>query len=147
MAVIDKFCGQGTGYSVSKTLRFELKPMGKTLENISKGKFLESDKKKSEDYKEVKIIIDNYHRYFIDDVLKSASFNWGDLAKEINEYSKTKSDDTNLLSAQQKQREEILKVFNSDKRFKALIASTPKDLFNKLLPEWFEKVNSLELKK
>lgn len=147
MAVIDKFCGQGNGYSVSKTLRFELKPMGKTLENISKGKFLESDKKKSEDYKEVKIIIDNYHRYFIDDVLKSASFNWVDLAKEINEYSKTKSDDTNLLSAQQKQREEILKVFNSDKRFKSLTASTPKELFNNLLPEWFEKDNSLELKK
>ena len=147
MAVIDKFCGQENGYSVSKTLRFELKPMGKTLENISKGKFLESDKKKSEDYKEVKIIIDNYHRYFIDDVLKSASFNWVDLAKEINEYSKTKSDDTNLLSAQQKQREEILKVFNSDKRFKSLTASTPKELFNDLLPEWFEKDNSLELKK
>ena len=146
MAVIDKFCGQGNGYSVSKTLRFELKPMGKTLENISKGKFLESDKKKSEDYKEVKIMIDNYHRYFIDDVLKSASFNWVDLAKEINEYSKTKSDDTNLLSAQQKQREEILKVFNSDKRFKSLTASTPKELFNNLLPEWFEKDNSLELK-
>lgn len=144
---IDEFCGQGNGYSVSKTLRFELKPMGKTLENISKEKFLESDKKKSEDYKEVKIIIDNYHRYFIDDVLKSACFNWVDLAKEINEYSKTKSDDTNLLSAQQKQREEILKVFNSDKRFKSLTASTPKELFNNLLPEWFEKDNSLELKK
>ena len=144
---IENFCGQGNGYSVSKTLRFELKPMGKTLENISKGKFLESDKKKSDDYKDVKKIIDNYHRYFIDDVLKLASFNWEHLAKEIKEYNKTKSDDTNLISAQQKQREEILKVFNSDKRFKALIASTPKDLFNKLLPEWFEKVNSLELKK
>ena len=147
MATINEFCGQENGYSVSKTLRFELKPMGKTLENISKGKFLESDKKKSDDYKDVKKIIDNYHRYFIDDVLKLASFNWEHLAKEIKEYNKTKSDDTNLISAQQKQREEILKVFNSDKRFKALIASTPKDLFNKLLPEWFEKVNSLELKK
>lgn len=144
---INEFCGQENGYSVSKTLRFELKPMGKTLENISKGKFLESDKKKSDDYKEVKKIIDNYHRYFIDDVLKSASFNWADLAKEISEYSKTKNDDTNLLSAQQKQRDEILKVFNSDKRFKSLTASTPKDLFNKLIPEWFEKETSLELNK
>lgn len=147
MATIENFCGQGNGYSVPKTLRFELIPMGKTLENISKGKFLESDKKKSDDYKDVKKIIDNYHRYFIDDVLKLASFNWEHLAKEIKEYNKTKNDDTNLLFAQQKQRDEILKVFNSDKRFKALIASTPKDLFNKLLPEWFEKVNSLELKK
>lgn len=144
---IENFCGQENGYSVSKTLRFELKPMGKTLENISKGKFLESDKKKSDDYKDVKKIIDNYHRYFIDDVLKLASFNWEHLAKEIKEYNKTKSDDTNLISAQQKQREEILKVFNSDKRFKSLTASTPKELFNNLLPEWFEKDNSLGLKK
>ena len=144
---INEFCGQENGYSVSKTLRFELKPMGKTLENISKGKFLESDKKKSDDYKDVKKIIDNYHRYFIDDVLKLASFNWEHLAKEIKEYNKTKSDDTNLISAQQKQREEILKVFNSDKRFKSLTASTPKDLFNKLIPEWFEKETSLELNK
>ena len=144
---IENFCGQENGYSVSKTLRFELKPIGKTLENISKGKFLESDKKKSDDYKDVKKIIDNYHRYFIDDVLKSASFNWLDLAKEISEYSKTKNDDTNLLSAQQKQRDEILKIFSSDKRFKALTASTPKDLFNKLIPEWFEKETSLELNK
>lgn len=147
MATINEFCGQGNGYSVSKTLRFELKPMEKTLENISKGKFLESDKKKSDDYKDVKKIIDNYHRYFIDDVLKLASFNWEHLAKEIKEYNKTKSDDTNLISAQQKQREEILKVFNSDKRFKSLTASTPKELFNNLLPEWFEKDNSLGLKK
>ena len=147
MTTINKFCGQGNGYSVSKTLCFELKPIGKTLENISTGKFLESDKKKSEDYKDAKKIIDNYHCYFIDDVLKTLSLNWENLAKEINEYRKSKSDDANLLFAQQKQRDEILKVFNSDKRFKALIASTPKDLFNKLLPEWFEKVNSLELKK
>lgn len=145
--IIDEFCGQENGYSVSKTLRFELKPMGKTLENISKGKFLESDKKKSDDYKNVKKIIDNYHRYFIDDVLKAAAFNWETLATEIKEYSKTKNDDTNLLSAQQKQRDEILKIFSSDKRFKALTASTPKDLFNKLIPEWFEKETSLELNK
>ncbi|MBO7316677.1 MAG: type V CRISPR-associated protein Cas12a/Cpf1 [Paludibacteraceae bacterium] len=124
-----------------------MKTIGKTLENISTGKFLESDKKKSEDYKDAKKIIDNYHCYFIDDVLKTLSLNWENLAKEINEYRKSKSDDVNLLSAQQKQRDEILKVFNSDKRFKALIASTPKDLFNKLLPEWFKKDNSVELNK
>ena len=48
-------------YSLSKTLRFELRPIAETKENIEKGKFLESDKKKSEDYKDVKKIIDNYH--------------------------------------------------------------------------------------
>ena len=48
MAGMDEFCGQKNGYAVSKTLRFELKPMGDTLENISKGRFLEADKKKAD---------------------------------------------------------------------------------------------------
>lgn len=145
--IIDEFCGQMNGYAVSKTLRFELKPMGETLENISKGKFLEADKKKADAYKDVKTILDNYHRYFIDDVLKSASFDWEDLAKEIKEYSKTKTDDTSLISVQEKQREKIITLFTKDKRFKALTASTPKDLFNSILPEWFEKNNSNVLHK
>ena len=145
--IIDEFCGQMNGYAVSKTLRFELKPMGETLENISKGKFLEADKKKADAYKDVKTILDNYHRYFIDDVLKSASFDWEDLAKEINEYSKIKTDDTRLISVQEKQREKIITLFTKDKRFKALTASTPKDLFNSILPEWFGKNNSSVLNK
>lgn len=147
MARMDEFCGQKNGYSVSKTLRFELKPMGETLENISKGRFLEADKKKADAYKDVKTILDNYHRYFIDDVLKAALFDWEELAKEINEYSKTKTDDTNLISAQEKQREKIITLFTKDKRFKALTASTPKDLFNSILPEWFGKNNSSVLNK
>ena len=36
MKISEEFCGQGNGYSISKTLRFELKPKGKTLENIEK---------------------------------------------------------------------------------------------------------------
>ena len=62
MKISEEFCGQGNGYSISKTLRFELKPKGKTLENIEKEKLLESDFKKSQDYKDVKIILDNYHK-------------------------------------------------------------------------------------
>lgn len=129
-------------YSLSKTLRFELKPIAQTKENIEKGKFLESDKKKSEDYKDVKKIIDNYHKYFIDDVLKNATFDWKKLEEAIREYSKNKSDDSAVENEQKKLREEILKLFTSDKRYKALTAATPKDLFDTILPEWFgEKSN------
>ena len=148
---IDEFCGQKNGYSVSKTLRFELKPTGKTLENISKGKFLESDKKKSEDYKDAKKIIDNYHQYFIDEVLKTANFDWQKLADEIKEYSKTKDDDAKLILEQEKQREQIFNLFAKDekykKRYAALTASTPKDLFNTILPEWFGNKNDSNLNK
>ena len=129
-------------YSLSKTLRFELKPIAETKENIEKGKFLESDKKKSDDYKDVKKIIDNYHKYFIDDVLKNATFDWKKLEEAIREYSKNKSDDSAVENEQKKLRETILKLFTSDKRYKALTAATPKDLFDTILPEWFgEKSN------
>ena len=129
-------------YSLSKTLRFELRPIAETKENIEKRKFLESDKKKSEDYKDVKKIIDNYHKYFIDDVLKNATFDWKKLEEAIREYSKNKSDDFAVENEQKKFREEILKLFTSDKRYKALTAATPKDLFDTILPKWFgEKSN------
>ncbi len=124
-------------YSLSKTLRFELKPIAQTEENIRKGKFLESDKRKSDDYKDVKTIIDNYHKYFIDDVLKNACLDWSQLEKEIIEYNKNKSDDSALAAEQKKLREEINKLFSTDKRFKALTAATPNDLFKSILPEWF----------
>ncbi|MBR6180622.1 MAG: type V CRISPR-associated protein Cas12a/Cpf1 [Prevotella sp.] len=52
-------------YPVSKTLRFELKPIGKTLENIEKGNLLKEDAQRAEDYKKVKCFIDEYHKQFI----------------------------------------------------------------------------------
>lgn len=143
---MDKNLGTFTNlYNVSKTLRFELKPIGQTSENISKGNFLEADNKKAKYYKDVKTIIDNYHKYFIDDVLKTASFDWTGLEKELAVYAKDKSDDTKLVLEQKKLREEILKVFAKDKRFKVITAATPKDLFNLILPQWFGENKKPEL--
>ncbi|MBP5423616.1 MAG: type V CRISPR-associated protein Cas12a/Cpf1 [Paludibacteraceae bacterium] len=57
---------QFTGlYPVSKTLRFELQPIGKTKENIEKNGILSRDEKRAEDYKIVKTFIDEYHKQFI----------------------------------------------------------------------------------
>lgn len=61
---------QFTGlYSLSKTLRFELKPVGKTLENIEKNGILERDNQRALGYKSVKKVIDEYHKAFIDRIL------------------------------------------------------------------------------
>lgn len=45
-------------YSLSKTLRFELRPIGKTLNNIKSTGILAEDNHRAESYKKVKIIID-----------------------------------------------------------------------------------------
>ena len=130
-------------YSLSKTLRFELKPIAQTKENIKKGKFLESDKKKADDYKDVKKIIDNYHKFFIDDVLKNASFDWALLENELVDFNKSKTDDSKVEAEQKKLRDQIAKKLTSDKRFKALTAATPSDLFNKDKDfiEWFAQTS------
>jgi len=52
-------------YPVSKTLRFELIPQGKTLEHIEENGLLEQDEHRSKSYILVKKIIDEYHKVFI----------------------------------------------------------------------------------
>lgn len=56
-------------YSLPKTLRFELQPIGKTKENIEINGILQHDEKRAEDYKIVKKFIDEYHKQFIKDRL------------------------------------------------------------------------------
>ena len=52
-------------YSLSKTLRFELKPIGKTLEHIERKGLLTQDEQRAEEYELMKGIIDRYHKAFI----------------------------------------------------------------------------------
>lgn len=61
------------------TLRNELVPVGKTLENIISSNVLINDEKRSEDYKKAKEIIDSYHRDFIEKSLSSVNVDWNDL--------------------------------------------------------------------
>ena len=56
-------------YPVQKTLRFELKPIGKTKEWIESKGLLEQDQHRADSYKTVKRIIDHYHKHFIDNGL------------------------------------------------------------------------------
>ncbi|MCQ2213998.1 MAG: type V CRISPR-associated protein Cas12a/Cpf1 [Bacteroidaceae bacterium] len=52
-------------YSISKTLRFELKPIGRTLEHIESKGLIAKDEQRAEEYEKVKDIIDRYHKAFI----------------------------------------------------------------------------------
>jgi CRISPR-associated protein Cpf1 len=61
-------------YSLQKTLRFELKPIGKTLEHIKKSEIIESDETLEEQYAIVKNIIDRFHRKHIDEALSLVDF-------------------------------------------------------------------------
>lgn len=138
MKAVEKFCGQLNGYSRSITLRNRLVPIGKTEENINHFRLLENDKKRADSYQEVKNIIDDFHRSFIQDVLSNANFEWSPLFDEFDLYqsrndkaekAKIKPD---LQKLQSLMRTKVVKKFTSDERFKKLFA---KELLSELLPE------------
>lgn len=56
-------------YPLSKTLRFEAKPIGATLDNFIKSGLLDEDEHRAASYVKVKKLIDEYHKVFIDRVL------------------------------------------------------------------------------
>lgn len=60
-------------YQVSKTLRFELRPVGKTLENIENNHLLDQDSELADRYQLAKKIIDTYYKHYIEERLKAFS--------------------------------------------------------------------------
>lgn len=127
-------------YSLSKTLRFELKPVGKTLEKIKESNFLEKDEERAKEYKIVKKIIDEYHKYFIDLALNNIDISKEDI-KELsrlytdvkkNKEEKTKKD---LFSKQKDLRRKIIDKVSKIENFKNLFS---KELIKKDLISWLE---------
>ncbi|MDR0619336.1 MAG: type V CRISPR-associated protein Cas12a/Cpf1 [Bacteroidales bacterium] len=150
-------------YSLSKTLRFELKPVGKTLTHIEESGILsdqeqyrgKSDIIRAESYKKVKKIIDEYHKNFIENILNDFSFDENDLNKYLNLYSKKEKSDAEkkeLETLQNELRKSISEKFtkniNYDKiskegeGIKALMTYVENDNLKKQLVSEFDKFST-----
>ncbi len=96
-------------YPVAKTLRFELKPIGKTLEHIEKNGIIDTDVQRAESYQKVKKIIDRYHKDFIEVSLKEIEL---DLLQEFYElYCNSRRDEEQekeFITIQTKLRKQIV---------------------------------------
>ena len=125
-------------YPVSKTLRFELRPVGKTQEWIEKNRVLENDESKAADYPVVKKLIDEYHKVCIRESMKNVHLDWAPLKEAIEEYQKTKSDDAKkrLEAEQAMMRKRIATAIKDFRHYKELTAATPSDLITSVLPEF-----------
>lgn len=144
---LNTYFSQFTGlYPLSKTLRFELKPIGKTLENVQNKGIIEQDEAKSLKYVEAKQIIDEYHKYFIGEALKDVKLDWNLLQKAFEDYlvNRNAQAKKNLEKVQESFRKEIAKKLSGHKHFKELTAATPKELFEKILPEHNGKQEAIE---
>ena len=129
MKALDQFIGL---YPLSKTLRFKLVPIGQTAENLANSNILDSDKQKAEYYPKVKKIIDECHKYLINESLcaENIDIDWNPLKDAIEEYQRDKSDKNknNLEVKQKEMRSAIFKKLQNNKYYKELISPTPKDL-------------------
>ena len=139
MKISEEFCGQGNGYSRSITLRNRLIPIGKTEENLKKANMLESDFERAKAYVEVKNIIDDFHRSFIEDVLskETLGLDWGalydqfDLFQSEKDKAKKAKHKKQLEVLQSVMRKDIVKKFKNDERYSKLFK---KEILTDLLP-------------
>ena len=113
-------------YPLSKTLRFEAKPIGATLKNIIKSGLLDEDEHRAASYVKVKKLIDEYHKVFIDRVLDDGCLtieNKGkkDSLEEYYESYMSKSNDENVSKTfkeiQENLRSVIAKKLTDDKAY------------------------------
>ena len=121
-------------YPLSKTLRFELRPIGKTKENIISAGILEEDNHRAESYKEVKKIIDEYHKAFIERVLKDLVLEEKSLQEFFDCYTNNTKEEKREEALQEignNLRSQISNAFEEDPKYSTL---TSKDLINKELP-------------
>ena len=113
-------------YPLSKTLRFEARPVGATLDNIIKSGLLDEDEHRAESYVKVKKLIDEYHKVFIDRVLNEGCLPFENNGEQnsLEEYyecytSKSNDEDAKntFMLIQQNLRYIIAKKLTDDKAY------------------------------
>ena len=130
-------------YSLSKTLRFELKPIGKTLEHIEQKGLLTQDEQRAEEYEQMKGIIDRYHKAFITMCLRNCKIkvnNTDDELDSLEEYSSLLSkskrdadDEDKLEKIKENLRKQIVNAFKSGNTYGDLFK---KELIKNHLPDF-----------
>lgn len=121
-------------YPLSKTLRFSLIPVGDTEVQFNKKLLLESDEKRAEDYKKVKQYMDEYHKFYIESILKDFILDGiDDYACLYSKLNKTDEDKENMKSMEDAMRKSISKALTGDKRYGKL---QKKEFIKELLPEF-----------
>ncbi|MBR4498246.1 MAG: type V CRISPR-associated protein Cas12a/Cpf1 [Bacteroidales bacterium] len=142
MASFSKFCGL---YQLSKTLRFELKPIGKTKENIEKNGILERDSERATAYKAVKKVIDEYHKSFIELKLADLVLMQNQLEEFYMLYHLPTSDQkrkTDLPKIQESLHKQISDRFVKDDYYKRLFGKEliREDLTEFVSTPYYEKI-------
>ncbi len=122
-------------YPLSKTLRFELKPIGKTLDYIEQKGLIVQDEQRAEEYKQVKKIIDSYHKEFITMCLKGLKLNMIYLERYESLARDVHRDEAEFDKVKAALRKQIVEAFKQGGSYNDLFK---KELIQKHLPEFVE---------
>lgn len=149
MSKFNEFVGL---YPISKTLRFELKPIGKTLEHIQRNKLLEYDAVRADDYVKVKKIIDAYHKYLIDEALSGFTFETeadGRRNNSLSEYylyynlrKRNEQEQKTFKTIQNNLRKQIVNKLTQSEKYKRI---DKKELITTDLPDFLTNESEKEL--
>ena len=120
-------------YSLSKTLRFELKPIGKTIEHIESKGLIAQDEKRAEEYKKVKNIIDSYHKDFITMCLHNFKFDHNSLENYMELAEDSNRDEKAFDEVKKALRKQIVEAFKKGGSYSDLFK---KELIQKHLPDF-----------
>lgn len=146
--ILEQFTGV---YSLNKTLRFELRPIGKTLEYIDKKGFIAQDEQKADEYKIVKNIIDRYHKAFIRMCLehfklKISSDQSYDSLEEYAELAssleRNEKEEKAFNKVKENLRKQIASAFINNSSYKYLFK---KELIQNHLPEFVKNENEKQM--
>ena len=116
--LFEKFTQQ---YPISKTIRFELKPQGKTQEYIEKNGIIAADEKKAESYVKVKELIDAYHKDFISESLSTLQFdNLAEYERLYNVRKKSEKEEKLFEEVKSQLRKNVVSCFKTNPKFENL---------------------------
>jgi CRISPR-associated protein Cpf1 len=137
-------------YGLSKTLKFELQPIGKTKENFE-NYILAGDEEKAKKFKKVKTYCDEVHKIFINNCLEN--FDSTDFKPLLQRYyelfltnNRSESEDNEFEKIQENLRKKISECFKKNELYKGLFE---RDMVKKYLPEHYkndvDKLKEIEL--
>ena len=123
--------------SISKTLQFELRPIGETLANIEKIGFLQKDEKRNKDFAKLKKLIDKYHKHFIEEALDGCQIDWTPLKNGYDRKREATEEKDPFEEEAAKARKTIAEIFaNANKDIYGKLFR--KELITELLPKFLE---------
>ena len=133
----DKFTNR---YPVTKTLQFELIPVGETRETIDKNNILEKDTQLAEDYQRVRKLLDELHKKIIDESLTGASISV-DLLEELFSLTCEKVPlIERVAEIEALLRKEVSGILTGHKEFKKLFGA---EVITEVLPALVDKEEDL----